>query len=132
MRATTQRNRRRHPRRRWHRRIRDRSRHRDGRCGRRASNSPHTGRVAGGRMRHDTTERLRGKRIESPFNDDGILCAAWPVEGEYWNDANVGWACVTPNGHQFRLSDHTVTEHEDQTITVEPLIEIGGGRWYLQ
>lgn len=32
------------------------------------------------------------------------------------------WFCCTPNGHLGNLSGHTVTEHEDGTITVAPSI----------
>lgn len=41
--------------------------------------------------------------------------------GSYWK-RNGGWFAITPNGHLGNLSNHTVTEHEDGTITVSPSI----------
>lgn len=43
------------------------------------------------------------------------------------------WVCRAPNGYGGALRQHTVTEHEDGTITVEPSILIerpGQGRYH--
>lgn len=40
----------------------------------------------------------------------------------YWKDENGLWWLYLPAGGIGRLEDHTVTEHEDGTITVSPSI----------
>jgi hypothetical protein len=44
--------------------------------------------------------------------------------GEYgrWNEDGDNWHARTPNDEPANLSAHTVTEHEDGTITVSPSI----------
>lgn len=37
------------------------------------------------------------------------------------------WYCMTPDGSLGNLGDHTITEHEDGTITVSPSILISEG-----
>lgn len=37
------------------------------------------------------------------------------------------WYAMTPNGLLANLKHHTVTEHDDGTITVQPSIEVGAG-----
>lgn len=46
--------------------------------------------------------------------------------GDYFFKAGDGWYGVCPNGHWCALRKHTVTEHEDGTITVSPSILISG------
>jgi hypothetical protein len=44
------------------------------------------------------------------------------------------WVCRAPNGYGGALRLHTVTEHDDRTITVEPSILIerpGAGRYHF-
>lgn len=41
--------------------------------------------------------------------------------GSYWKRGGT-WFAITPNGHLGNLSGHSVTEHEDGTITVSPSI----------
>jgi hypothetical protein len=41
--------------------------------------------------------------------------------GSYWKRGST-WFAITPNGHLGNLAGHTVTEHEDGTITVSPSI----------
>lgn len=43
--------------------------------------------------------------------------------GEYGKINGVWYAC-SPNGHTCNLKSHTVTEHDDGTITVSPSIGI--------
>jgi hypothetical protein len=44
-----------------------------------------------------------------------------PQPGDYWYTADRWWI-MTPSGFIGNLSLHTVTEHEDGTITVSPSI----------
>lgn len=39
----------------------------------------------------------------------------------------LAWYARAPRGHMGNLANHTVTEHEDGTITVSPSILITGG-----
>ncbi len=48
-----------------------------------------------------------------------------PEPGEYGLGADGHWYGMTPNGHLAGLSAHTVTEHEDKSITVSPSILVG-------
>jgi hypothetical protein len=42
--------------------------------------------------------------------------------GDYWKDGSTWWAWVPGTKFIGRLTDHTVTEHDDGTITVLPSI----------
>jgi hypothetical protein len=42
--------------------------------------------------------------------------------GDYWKHSSGTWYAETPNGHLANLIRHTVTEHEDGSITVSPSI----------
>lgn len=64
-----------------------------------------------------------GKRVHP--NDDGQLLLA---EGEYGKSGDGVWFARPPGNHMGNLSGHTVTEHEDGTITVAPSILIDDGR----
>lgn len=70
-------------------------------------------------------DRMKGRRIESPFAADGALIAEWPQPGDFYFYPQSGWCGVTPNGHAVGLSGHDVTEHPDGTITVSPSILVG-------
>jgi len=52
--------------------------------------------------------------------DDSDWSSQHPA-GSYWR-LNGTWFAITPNGHLGNLSRHSVTEHEDGTITVSPSI----------
>lgn len=59
---------------------------------------------------------MQGRRIN---NDEDKL----GEPGDYWYRADLGkWFVCTPNGMYGGLGNHTVTEHEDGTITVSPSI----------
>ncbi len=58
---------------------------------------------------------MTGKRLPDGF--EGM-----PPRGSYFRDSRGVWMAVTPNGRMGDLSNHTVTEHEDGTITVVPSI----------
>lgn len=67
-----------------------------------------------------TDKVLQGERIYGVDKKrDGHLWFA-PRPGTYWFDNS--WWAATPNGLIAALSNHTVTEHEDGTITVFPSI----------
>ena len=65
---------------------------------------------------------MMGRRV--PDNTDWSS-AVQP--GDYWRFEGV-WYGETPNGLTANLSGHTVTEHEDGTITVNPSILVNRGR----
>lgn len=59
--------------------------------------------------------------IRRDYNDNTL-----PQAGEYGKDEIGHWYCVPPNTDLLgNLSNHTVIEHEDGTITVSPSILIG-------
>jgi len=48
--------------------------------------------------------------------------------GGYWKHERTGeWFAHTPSGQLANLSRHSVTEHDDGTITASPSILISGG-----
>ena len=42
----------------------------------------------------------------------------WPIDGQ------LHWAGICPDGSHCNLDRHTVTEHADGTISVDPSIEV--------
>lgn len=64
---------------------------------------------------------FRGRRIPEPKD-----LSFQP--GDYWKDHNGDWMGCTPNGMLAGLAKHSVTEYEDQTITVSPSILVKSGR----
>lgn len=71
---------------------------------------------------------MKGRRIY-PDKDGNLRLA----EGDYGKDGRNVWVCRPPGCHAGDLSNHTVTEHEDGTITVSPSIlldEPGGPGWH--
>jgi hypothetical protein len=71
----------------------------------------------------ELTRITQGKRA-SP-NSDGLLFLA---DGEYGLDTHGKWYARPPGNHMGNLSGHSVTEHDDGTITVSPSILIDDGR----
>lgn len=61
---------------------------------------------------------MKGKRI---YPEGGPT--EW-LEGDYWRTANGVWYAACPGNHLANLGAHTVTEHEDGTITVSPSIKV--------
>lgn len=62
---------------------------------------------------------MKGRRLPAP---EHIRGGTFPVQpGDYYQ-AETGWMGMTPNGHVADLRNHTVTEHDDGTITVSPSI----------
>ena len=64
-----------------------------------------------------------GKRVEL-IPQEGGFQHLQPGEYGKWTDGT--WYCETPNGHGGNLGSHSVTEHEDGTITVSPSIRVSG------
>lgn len=62
---------------------------------------------------------MQGRRVYP--GEDGRLHLA---PGDYGKDANGVWRARAPRLSRGNFSQHTVTEHEDGTITVHPSIEI--------
>lgn len=63
------------------------------------------------------SETMQGTRADWPF--DGL-----PPEGSYYKVPEGTWHACTPGGYPANLAAHTVTEHEDGTITVTPSIKV--------
>lgn len=70
-----------------------------------------------------------------------VAAGEWrtPIPGSYWREpepnGEPGWCCATPSDPILSgsLRNHTVVEHDDGTITVEPSILIHRGtgeRWH--
>lgn len=61
---------------------------------------------------------MQGNRVY--VNEHGKLPPMRP--GEYGQTSAGDWWAVLPDGTFGRLTDHTITEHDDGTISVEPSI----------
>ncbi len=68
---------------------------------------------------------MNGRRLYPPPPDEDIPHPI-PLDahrGDYWFDPTLGyWFAYSPKGSIAGLQNHTVTEHEDGTITVSPSI----------
>lgn len=86
--------------------------------------------------RGDLTE---GRRLpDAVFGKPGVGWDSWRREmkpGDYMKvdyDGTVNlWIC-DPLGHMGRVASHTITEHDDWTITVSPSILGGGWHGHLE
>jgi hypothetical protein len=76
---------------------------------------------------------MQGKRVDAVPGDGNQYPFPLLKAGEYGKDAEGVWRCVAPKetedgfGFQGNLAKHSVTEHEDGTITVSPSILISRG-----
>ncbi len=52
----------------------------------------------------------------------GVLADTRLRPGDYFKDEHGIWWIRPPRGDMGMLTDHTVTEHDDNTITVSPSI----------
>lgn len=73
---------------------------------------------------------MKGERVQ----DYDYETRAYPrmKPGQYGIRFGAWYGC-TPNGHACNLSQHTVSEHEDGTITVHPSIKVSnqdGELWH--
>ncbi len=82
---------------------------------------------------------MNGRRLQTlaEFYSDqrqpGDYCKVLPYNED--NQDGIGgkvtWYICDPLGHVGRLVDHTVTEHEDGTITVSPsILDPAPGGWH--
>jgi len=62
---------------------------------------------------------MQGRRIPEP---EGLNFQP----GDYWKAKEGFWYAVTPNGLLANLAGHSITEHEDGTITAAPSIATSG------
>ena len=63
-----------------------------------------------------------GRRVYA--DSEGRLRLA---EGDYGQEKDGTWSVRPPGEHAGGIPDHTVTEHDDGTITVEPSIVLERG-----
>jgi hypothetical protein len=72
------------------------------------------------------SEPMQGRRL--PDNNNGPFKLGQFKPGDYQKfvdeDGEVNWFCMAPQGDVGNLGAHTITEHEDGTITVAPSILI--------
>lgn len=69
---------------------------------------------------------------EPVFNPKGEEIDRRVLPGTFW-PLGGAWYASTPNGLLANLRGHTVTEHDDGTITVSPSIKVtgeGGKTWH--
>ena len=68
--------------------------------------------------------RSQGRRLPdgAKWHGEGPDVAKSGDYGRVLLDGEWTWRCRTPNGLGGLLTQHTVTEHDDGTITVEPSI----------
>lgn len=72
------------------------------------------------------SESMAGRRLYA--NEDGKF--GWMQPGDYYFDGYV-WVIRDPNGKLGSIGEHTVTEHEDGTITVSPsILDDAPGGWH--
>lgn len=64
---------------------------------------------------------MKGARLT---DDPGVT--GFDTPGAYWRERGC-WYATTPNGLLANLSRHTVTEHDDGTISVSPSILVTTG-----
>lgn len=65
------------------------------------------------------------------LDDGGAFLGDGPQPGDYWKQGGQ-WYAVVPNGLFANLKNHTITEHENGTITVAESILVTGhnDRWH--
>lgn len=71
---------------------------------------------------------MQGTRLTKVDGEEDFLLRMDKIPGAYGSVNGKDWFCTTPNGLLGNLGKHTVTEHEDGTITVSPSILVTSGR----
>lgn len=73
---------------------------------------------------------MKGRRLYPGADGDIPFDSIQP--GDYYRSPHTGWGARLPNGRFCGLNEHhTITEHEDGTITVSPSIWAhGGNEWH--
>jgi hypothetical protein len=66
---------------------------------------------------------IQGRRVDW---EEGSADSPFPLlhPGDYGKDQQGAWVCITPNGLYGNLSNHSVIENDDGTITVSPSVLI--------
>jgi len=77
-------------------------------------------------------DTMTGRRM--PDVDADKLVPDDVQHGDYWRDSTGTWWICPPRGSIGRISNHTVVEHDDGTITASPSILMTSGdsrqRWH--
>lgn len=71
---------------------------------------------------------MQGTRLTRIEGEEDFRYRIAKMPGAYGSPDDKSWLCTTPNGLFGNLSKHTITEHEDGTITVSPSILVTSGR----
>ncbi len=70
---------------------------------------------------------MQGTRLTKVEGEDDFLYRIAQTPGAYGSANGTDWFCTTPNGLFGNISKHSVTEHDDGTITVSPSILVTSG-----
>jgi hypothetical protein len=71
---------------------------------------------------------MNGIRLRKTDSEKDFLLRISQTPLAYGTANGTDWFCTTPNGLFGNISRHSVTEHEDGTITVSPSILVTSGR----
>lgn len=71
-------------------------------------------------------DEMQGERVH-PDEGADFLYELSKKPGAYGTADGECWFATTPNGLLGNLGNHTVTEHQDGTISVTPSILVSGG-----
>lgn len=74
----------------------------------------------------------QGALLTKTDGEDDFLLRISSIHGGYGTENKKDWFCTTPNGLFGSLGKHSVIEHEDGTITVNPSILVSQGniQWH--
>lgn len=70
---------------------------------------------------------MQGARLIPVDGEEDFLLRISKTPGAYGTKNLKDWYCTTPNGMFGNISNHTVTVHDDGSITVAPSILVHGG-----
>jgi hypothetical protein len=70
---------------------------------------------------------MKGERLLKIHGEPDFLHRIAQTPGAYGEAAPGHWYATTPNGLFGNLGRHTVTEHDDMTISVSPSILVTSG-----
>jgi hypothetical protein len=69
-----------------------------------------------------------GARLTKIDGEEDFLYRISKTSGAFGTENGKDWFCTTPNGLFGNISRHTVTPHEDGSITVSPSILVSVGK----